>query len=104
MARRRWIQIDGVLREVGVDIFPEDIEVRSAAVRGDYAPFKSPIDGTVVEGRRQFREHCLKHDVVPTSDLKGLPPKQMNTEYKPDRAAIKRTIADIVYNRSTTKH
>lgn len=33
-------------------------------VRSDIDSFISPIDGTVVSGRKQYREHCDKHGVV----------------------------------------
>lgn len=72
------------------------------AVRGDIPDFVSSIDGTVVSGRAGMREHCLKHNVVPTSDLKGLPPKTMNQPYNPgkhEREATKRTIAEIINSR-----
>jgi hypothetical protein len=101
MARRRWIQLEGKLYEVGVDAIPElDGNGSGPAVRGDLPDFVSPIDGTVVSGRVQMREHCRKHDVVPTAELKGLPPKTMNQEYKPDREATRRVIADIINSKS----
>ena len=34
-------------------------------VHGDIAAFVSPLDGTVVEGRRQYEEHMRRHSVVP---------------------------------------
>ena len=40
----------------------------------DLVDFVSPIDGMVVRGRAGLREHCKRHDVVPTQELKGLPP------------------------------
>jgi hypothetical protein len=36
-----------------------------AMVRGDIPRFVSPLDGTVVEGRRQYVEHMQKHGVQP---------------------------------------
>lgn len=75
---------------------------RTAAVRGDIPDFVSPIDGSVVSGRAGLREHCLKHNVVPTAELKGLPMKTLNQEYAPsqrEREATKRTIAAIIDSR-----
>ena len=74
----------------------------SATVRGDLPGFISSIDGTMVEGHAAMREHCLKHNVVPTSDLAGLPPKQAVQDYKPDsqfREQTRRTIAEIMSSR-----
>ena len=39
------------------------------AVHGDIQPFVSPIDGTVISDRKQYREHCKKHDVVPATEF-----------------------------------
>ena len=40
------------------------IRISGVTVRSDIDSFVSPIDGTVVSGARQYREHCKKHDVV----------------------------------------
>ena len=40
----------------------------------DLPDFQSPIDGKMYSGRAGLREHCARHNVVPTADLKGLPP------------------------------
>jgi len=76
---------------------------RSAVVFGDTPDIVSSIDGSVISGRKAMHEHCLKHNVVPYEDVKGLPPKTMNQEYKPsrqEREATKRTIASIMDSRN----
>lgn len=88
MARRRWTMINGELVEVSLDYIAEP-RAPMPYVIPDLPDFRSPIDGKVYSGRTGLREHCIKHDVVPTADLKGLPPKLMNNEYKPDREAIR---------------
>lgn len=69
MARRtfRW---NPQLREM-VEVVP-DGDDGLHYVRGDMDYFVSPIDGTIVNGRRGFEEHCKRHNVVPTAELKGL--------------------------------
>lgn len=71
---------------------------RLATVLGDIPEFVSPIDGTVVSGRAALREHCKKHNVVLTADLKGLPPKTMvRHDYSPEyREAHRKVIAEII--------
>lgn len=102
MARKSYIQINGVLYDKDEPL-PESVAGlvgsgnRSATVMGDLESFTSPIDGTVVSGRAGLREHCKKHGVVPTADLKGLPFKQANQEYQPDRAGIRDAIRRAVY-------
>jgi hypothetical protein len=69
---------------------------------GDLPDFVSPIDGSVVHGRAGMRDHCARHNVVPTAELAGLPPKPMvRHDYSPEyREATRRTIAEIMNNRN----
>jgi hypothetical protein len=67
----RWIQ---KINEDGTSKFvPADQAARrvdgSAAVQGDIESFVSPIDGTVISDRKQYREHMRKHGVVPASEF-----------------------------------
>lgn len=39
------------------------------AIHGDIDGFVSPIDGTVIRDRKQYREHCRKHGVVPAQEF-----------------------------------
>ena len=50
-----------------------------------------------------LREHCKKHGVVPTAELKGLPPKQAQYSAPPSEAyrqQTRQTIADVINSRS----
>ena len=38
-------------------------------VHGDIEAFVSPIDRTVISDRKQYREHCEKHGVVPAQEF-----------------------------------
>jgi hypothetical protein len=91
MTRRRFVYVNGEAHEVSLDYVAEP---RSAFphVRGDLPDFVSPIDGKTYSGRAGLREHCRVHDVVPTADLAGLPPKPAVAPYTPDRAAIREQI------------
>lgn len=40
-----------------------------AAVHGDIEPFVSPLDGSVISDRKQYREHCERHNVVPAAEF-----------------------------------
>lgn len=99
MARVSYVQIKGKLYDKSLPL-PEGVESqerRTTTIFGDAPDFVSPIDGKAYSGRAGMREHCARHDVVPTADLKGLPPKQANSQYVPDRAAIRETIRRQVY-------
>lgn len=102
MARRSWVYIDGVAYERGVDAIPER-DIPSRVLSPDLPEFRSPIDGKMYSGRAGLREHCARHDVVPTADLAGLPPKSTQREIVRSREQIaqnKRTIANIIDARS----
>ena len=94
---------DGVLVWVREGLLEgSQAHARHPAILPDLAPFVSPIDGSVVSGRAALRDHCRRHDVVPTSELAGLPPKPMvRHDYSPEyREATRRTIAEIINSRS----
>lgn len=87
---------DGVL----IESTPEYHEAQGGvAILPDLPDVVSPIDGTVIRGRAGLREHCKRHDVVPTEELKGLPPKPMMQEYvvpKREREETKRYMAHLL--------
>lgn len=93
--RKSWVQVNGKL-------VPKDEYYASsgyATILPDLPDFVSPIDGKVYSGRAGLREHCRLHDVVPTADLRGLPPKLAQTPYVVDRAAIREKLIQEVNKR-----
>ena len=64
----RWRQNPKTLEleEIKID---SGASPESATVRGDFEPFVSPIDGTVISGRKSYDEHCKKHNVVPAAEF-----------------------------------
>lgn len=93
--------VDGQLVWVRSDLTspPQRTGVGFPTIMGDLEPFVSPIDGTVVAGRAALREHCLRHNVVPTADLKGLPMRTVNQEYSPtpeQREQTRQIIAEVI--------
>ena len=102
MTRKRWVYVKGVAYEVGVDVMPEQASC-APAILADIPDFVSSIDGSVVRGRAGLRDHCARHDVVPTQDLKGLPPKPAFNDAPPSaahREETRRTIAEIINSRN----
>ena len=68
----RWRQVYD--KETDTSTFvPIDDSARqsdmSAVVRGDIQPFLSPIDGSIISGTKQMRDHYKHHDVVPTAEF-----------------------------------
>lgn len=102
MARRSWVYIDGVAYERGVDVIPERDKL-GRVVAPDLPEFVSPIDGKTYSGRAGLREHCARHNVVPTADLAGLPTLPRQREIVRSREQVaqnKRTIAEIINSRA----
>lgn len=65
MPRRRF-RYDRTLGEmVEITYVEEDSSSGAPMVHGDIPAFVSPLDGSVVEGRRAYEEHMRKHNVVP---------------------------------------
>ena len=105
MARKSWVYVDGVAYERGVDdeALYQARHPGTASVMPDLPDFKSPIDGKVYSGRAGLRDHCARHNVVPTADLQGLPPRPLVTPHQSterETQARKRLIADILNSRS----
>lgn len=59
----RWIQDPKTLKLVPASEYHPEEKVQ-VFVRGDHPDFVSPVDGTVVGGRRSLREHNKRNGVV----------------------------------------
>jgi hypothetical protein len=92
MTRKTWVQVNGKL-------VPKDEYYgqpgSTATILPDLPDFVSPIDGKVYTGRAGLRQHCRIHDVVPSAELKGLPPKLSQTPYVPDAGLKERIIHEV---------
>ncbi len=65
----RWRQ---VIRNGKSEFVPIDEAARKAdgvAIHGPLEPFVSPIDGSVISGRKAYRDHLKKHGVVPSAEF-----------------------------------
>ena len=76
MPRRRF-RYDPTLKEMVEVLNEDDSDSCQTMVHGDIPAFRSPLDGTIVEGRRAYYDHMRKHNVVPfeAGDEKKKPPK-----------------------------
>ena len=96
MARMTYVIREGKLVEkhLAEPVFQGS---NAPAVLPDIEPFVSPIDKTVIGSRSALRAHCKAHDVVPTEELKGLPPRLANPEYKLTKNEIRERREYIAY-------
>jgi len=60
MTRKRWIYINGEAIEVG----NYDPEPQAHYIMGDIQPYQSMVDGSMITGRRQHREHLREHNCI----------------------------------------
>lgn len=91
--RRRYVQINGELIEVGSDYVPEP---RGPLVMPDIQPYRSMIDGRVINSRSSHREHLKAHGCVEVGNDSSLY-KQPKPIEPP--AGLKETIARQVYEK-----
>lgn len=61
--RRRYVQINGELIEVSNDYVPAH-PVNSPMIIGDIQPYQSMVDGSMINGRAQHREHLRQHGLT----------------------------------------
>ncbi len=65
--RRIWRQ-DPITNKL-VEVTDERTSRVNFFIHGDIAPFVSPVDGTVIGGRRQLRDHNKRNDVVNSQEF-----------------------------------
>ncbi len=93
--RRRFIQINGELVEVGRDYVPEP-RAQVPHVMGDIAPYRSMIDGKMITSRSHHREHLRQHGCVEVGNDSSLT-RQRGPLQPP--AGLKEAIARNVYSK-----
>lgn len=67
--RRRWRWNPDLNQLVEVSL-EENQAPRSHEIMTDIEPFKSPVDGTIVSGRRALRDHNKRNNVTNAADFK----------------------------------
>lgn len=63
----RWRQDSKTGKLVPIDRAARERD--GVAIHGDIEAFVSPIDGSVISDRKQYREHMEKHGVVPAAEF-----------------------------------
>jgi hypothetical protein len=93
--RQCWVYINGERYEKGTE---PDARPRGTSMGPTFIPdvpdFVSPIDRTVIKGRAGIRDHCARHNVVPTQELAGLPVGSQPVA--PDRRQLKQDIIRVM--------
>lgn len=110
--RRRYVQIDGQLREV-VDGF---VMPESAMIQPDIKPYKSMVTGEIIDSRTKHREHLKRYGMrevgneikyVTQKPIPDVAPQQRKELIRAQvddmtdaqfRRAIRRDIDDVKWN------
>ena len=80
--KKRFVQIDGSLIEVGDDYLPEPRA--DYHIMPDIQPYKSMIDGSMITSRSKHREHLKMHRCVEVgNDSSVMNPKPRRPEPPP---------------------
>ena len=91
MARQSWVQC----RHTG-ELIPKDEYYETAPsgpfVIGDIKPYKSMIDGSMIQGRRQHREHLRQHGCIEVGNERLTP----NKPTTPSRDEIRRDLHSVM--------
>jgi hypothetical protein len=93
MARRRWVYVDGVAYEVGVDEVPENpMEMRPhCLVIGDshYDGLRA-TDGTDISTRAKHRAYMKQHNLTTIDDFNVNAMMQRKADYYTKGGTVKR--------------
>ena len=75
--RKRFVQINGELVEVGASYVPEP---RTPLIMGDIKPYRSMVDGSLISSRSKHREHLRAHNCIEVgNETKYLKPKPLTS-------------------------
>ena len=99
MTRRRYVQIDGQLVEVGLDYVAAPR--KSQQIMRDIAPYRSMIDGSIITSRSRHREHLQAHHCVEV----GNDSRVLNARPEALRSppGLKQTIIDVANSKLRSK-
>lgn len=68
MARKSWVQCPVTNKLIPKEEYVRPVTGRSAAVHAGFEAFKSPVDGSIINGPKGLREHNKKHGVTNIQD------------------------------------
>lgn len=91
MARQSWIQC----RHTGEFIPKDEYYDRAPSgpfVMPDIKPYKSMVDGSMIQGRRQHREHLRQHGCIEVGNERLTPKKPT----APSRDEIRRDLHSVM--------
>lgn len=66
--RQVWNEAEGKSEFIPLDEAAAKMS-SGVAIHGPMEPFVSPLDGTVISDRKQYRDHMKKHGVVPAAEF-----------------------------------
>lgn len=88
--RRRFVQINGELVEVGDDYVPDVRQTHQ--IMPDIQPYTSMIDGSLITSRSHHREHLKAHNCVEVGNDSSLYKRPQPRQSPP---GLKQTLIDV---------
>lgn len=73
MTRKSWVQDPVTLELIPKEEYEPRQKEAGFFVMGDIQPYKSMIDGSMITGRRQHREHLRQHGCIEVGNEKLTP-------------------------------
>jgi hypothetical protein len=70
-----------------------------AAIHGDIKSFVSPVDGSVITGRKQLRLHNERNNVVNSAEFEGIK-QQVTGEHTPAQTYARKCELHEILNRA----
>jgi len=92
MARQSWVQCRHTGELIPKDEYYSSQESDAPYVMGDIDPYQSMIDGSMIQGRRQHREHLRQHGCIEVGNEKLTPKKPT----APSRDEIRRDLHSVM--------
>ena len=69
MARYRQVWNEDLGKHEFIEVSSGGKRVDSHYIHEDFKPFVSPIDKEVISGRKQYENHCKRHNVVNSAEF-----------------------------------
>jgi hypothetical protein len=96
MPRQRYIQDPKTHKLIPAEEWYQRQDVDAPMVMGDIKPYKSMVDGSMIESRSSHREHLRKHQLVEIGNETEAMMKSARREPKYDREGLRRQIAEVM--------
>jgi len=90
---KRWVQDPVTFKLIPADEYYQPTKNAGPYIQDDVKPYQSMIDGRMIEGKRDHREHLKRNNCIEAGDMPIKNPE------RPKDNSLKEQIAREVYNK-----